>query len=245
MIQAICDEDPPRPRSGMSENFKRFISACLKKNPSERASTADLLDSAFVSAYKSQASYINSSSFDSKVSEQISTPRNSKQLDIKSPLSSHVTSSVAMRRKSHTDPHDEEKPKGYIKNIPSLSSFHSSIDAIRLDHLERILDRLNESLKTEDNVFTKPEMNSIKKKNLETSVNVDDVEDTLGSSISSFASFFKLPNDRAIKIPNLFGPGAAKWQHLANQLHIPISLVRIAAKAKLHLSSHGPLHPDD
>lgn len=240
MMRAITDDPPPLPGPEFSASFNEFIDLCLQKEPKKRASAASLLEHLFVvqnskdeidnnfstpptSTTKTATSTSSrhhsfTEAKDTKNMHDFSvstmTPPHSRrgsvsENDPQTPLSSELTSAITRRRSR--DVSDQ------TMGILHMSGFEM-IDAIRLEHLNRILQKLSarvERLKREG--FHIPSVLRASKGNKHSATN-------------SNSNYIDDGNNHDLYSSN----GDSKWLLLSDQLHLPLSLVSMFATARLN-----------
>lgn len=129
---------------------------------------------------------------------------------------------------------------------PSRSSNFSNPDeddmmtAVRLEHLERVLEKTE--AKFNQMVILYRQEKQERKQMMKSGTNSSDVISLDSGNLSGFASgssfrsmsmmssrsFLKSANDPMTPIPN-FTSGKKSWDHLANQLHLPVEIVTSTA----------------
>jgi serine/threonine protein kinase len=130
MMKAICDDDPPQAGPQFSDVFNAFISSCLKKDPMERLSAKALLDAAFVA---NNRSLDYQSTVMSPYENQCSVPE--QQFDYEAQILK-LTGSII--EKSVSGAVNSNSPVEDSKNPSSMNIIYS----IRLEHLDRVLEKL-------------------------------------------------------------------------------------------------------
>jgi serine/threonine protein kinase len=125
MIQAICDDDPPVAGKLFSEKFNDFISCCLKKKPESRCTSRELLKLPFIA-------------------DSLRSPRHPASI-FKPAKTRDVEEDVVedFHEFGFSDLHNVSESS---KEPLSPEDEHSLIYAIRLEHLDRLLDRIVEKL---------------------------------------------------------------------------------------------------
>lgn len=243
MIKAICDESPPEPGPNFSPVFASFISRCLQKKPSDRATIDELLRHDFLhqadgqyttnctsveatAIITSTSNHTDTTSTSLALGELASpaspynlnrdtmehkadrmTPRSSNSklgsrrpsLDgmgnvermsfEKSPLSTELTQAVVRRRSREITPTT-------LSLVSQLNGF-GLIEGIRLEHLDRILNKLAARHQREGVLMN------------------------LGT-----------PNTTPRNRFNTTESSSSRWRLLADQLHLPVNVVELMARTK-------------
>lgn len=176
VMKAICDDDPPLAGPSFSPSFNSFINSCLKKDQNLRWTADHLLLSDFITekldlhgAMLSARSENNNTagSGSQNISEtghsqshshsDIHTMRRISESD-QSPATAQLFSVVAAKTGTLSEDHYSVPSKG--KDTPlevrlqiDEQEVYSAMCAIRLKHLERILDKLASKLDLESEDF--------------------------------------------------------------------------------------------
>ena len=158
MIKAICDDDPPTAGPTFTYDFNQFIAACLHKHPADRLTAKELLLTPLVQMNKSvlkltksdlhmryasmykNGSFRRSMKIDSDIDEESVS-----RFDSLSPLTKRLTN-AAINRTTSTKI-DPIFPSGdhHLSHNHTLEdevTIAASVNAIRLTHLDRVLDRI-------------------------------------------------------------------------------------------------------
>lgn len=157
MIKAICDDDPPTAGPTFTYDFNQFIAACLRKQPADRLTAKELLltpliqmnkpvlkltksdlHMRYASMYKS-GSFRRSMKIDADIDEE-SVPR----FDNLSPLTKRLTDAAINRTTSaNIDPiFIGDNHLYHNHSLEDEVTIAASVNAIRLTHLDRVLDRI-------------------------------------------------------------------------------------------------------
>lgn len=247
MIQAICDQDPPVAGPSYSANFNKFISTCLQKDPSLRGTADQLLQSSFI---------LHQSSTEG-ISATILIPTSSPNQDNSSLNNSLLGKSSLLMNEEHGD---EEGRIIYAIRMEHLERIltkmsqrisNQKLDAVINDNtgkndtsdgsdskLNAKVDRSRKEVHVRfDHQTLLPEEKDDKRKSR--GLKLWDVEVEQDVHFNKRANSFGQPvlawQKTAVKteFPRFDKDGLQKWKNLSLQLHIPLPIILIAARAKL------------
>lgn len=154
MIKAICDDDPPTAGPTFTYDFNQFIAACLRKQPADRLTAKELLLTPLIqmnkpvlkltksdlhiryaSMYKN-GSFRRSMKIDADIDEESVS-----RFDNLSPLTKRLTD-AAINRTSSSKIEPNFPVDHHLHELEDEVTIAASVNAIRLTHLDRVLDRI-------------------------------------------------------------------------------------------------------
>jgi len=154
MIKAICDDDPPTAGPTFTYDFNQFIAACLRKQPADRLTAKELLLTPLIqmnkpvlkltksdlhlryaSMYKN-GSFRRSMKIDADIDEESVS-----RFDNLSPLTKRLTD-AAINRTSSSRIEPNFPVDQHLHGLEDEVTIAASVNAIRLTHLDRVLDRI-------------------------------------------------------------------------------------------------------
>lgn len=190
MIQAICDDDPPTAGPSCSDAFSDFIDACLRKDPAQRWTARQLANAPFITTAVSPGKYDWSpEEFEEDVEQSLKAPSASSssrggggQQTVQTPLTARLTS-VAIARGSA----QAQTPSNVQLVAEEEDEAPAVMMAIRLAHLERVLEKLALKLKSFQEQETKASDRRVSRK----------AQDSAGSSSSSLDNMVVQPDGKS------------------------------------------------
>ena len=245
LMKAIADDDPPAPGPRFSEELSALVAACLKKDPAERLTAAQLLKSPFVCGAAGAA----------KLRAVPRTRRSSEgQVALGRALQGFMAS---------------EDSKSKLFSATGDEGDGDEEEDVKLSHLHRVLDQLQSrameaedaaaeglAARAADGILT-----------IRGSVLVEDVSDDrsdapappidagLSASIDKSESVGRYDSADSVGVgvlvrgagglsreqdgpgaavlPSLKGAGLMRWRHLAAQLQLPLDVVILTAKQRI------------
>ncbi len=253
MIQAICDQEPPTAGPSYSANFNNFISSCLQKDPTLRGTADQLLQSSFIMHHSStegiSASVLmptSSPNQESPLNNNETLPSTNVSLQstdghvdeegriihaIRMEHLERILTKMSQRINNH-------KVNGVINEISGKNDPSDCMNS----KLKRFSDGKDDGSRKEfhvhfDQHLLRQEEKDDKKKT--NSLKMWDAEVDQDALVNKRANSFGQPvlvwqkNLYKTEFPRFDKDGLQKWKNLSLQLHIPLPIILIAARAKL------------
>ena len=233
MLRMISDDEPPKPSNHFSNNFCDFISQSLQKKIEKRATASELLKASFITDWQDAvAKFDNENENESNISAYedafMSTKSNinNNGFSSTSPLPQRLGRKLSMLSNPNDSPVRSSNTSfaQFTDESTTQEIDIADFDEVRLRHLERIIQRLEEFVE-------------VKNEHLNGSLGLAFEDEENSDKDPSHIIVNKQKAMRAKMnakmIPKLEGSDFAKWESLADQLHLPVGVVRIAVKNTL------------
>lgn len=252
MIQAICDQDPPEAGPSYSLHFNEFISSCLQKDPLMRGTASQLLESLFIvrhlSAQGISASILmpnnianDSSTFDGKnfILDESNGDEEGRIIyairmehleRILTKLSQRIISQKSMASATV----DDSCKKDLIFNAVDTKkniNVHKA-DSKRESHVHFDQQALQVNDEKERKRKNKPQLKLWDLQSDFQDAHLNKRANSFGQPVP-IAVIHHESAHQQIQFPRFDKHGLQKWKNLSMQLHIPLPIVLIAARAKL------------
>lgn len=258
MIQAICDQDPPVAGPTFSKQFNQFVDKCLQKDPLLRWTAIQLLESTFIThhsavvgktatviqqyaMFQQPLDTVEAISFEKFHSSNVNIDDENSivyaiRMEHLDRILGKMSQKLDLKRKELKKDNDTPHFKMDTVNFrtPTSNNCKSSAPRVHFDHT------------------TLPSNDSCDEKSNRPSMMIQDFDSHTSADQSNLAtkraySFGQQANSNqqsdSVALPLFDSQGLIKWKCLSEQLHLPLPIVLIAARARLghliDLDHHG------
>lgn len=247
LLKVICDEDPPGLEENFSDELNLFIYSCLSKDPRDRPSVIMLLqhpwfltNPSVLTTWKkgrrntfvaSDLILIDSDEERPVDDDRGATARSDPDSNDGQSRLSKLTERARTRRTNSRSESEHEYASSAVcfgpnDRPPSEFEEDKEITAIRLEHLQRILEKTDQRFDQMVAIYRREKQNHQSGGSEEYGKSGRVGERSSFHSMKSSRSILKAPHEPLIPLPNLYSPnGRRKWNHLANQLHLPSEVI--------------------